>query len=317
MPANVQSMVYNAENGAPWHGLGTAVNGMMTAAEAVVKAGLDWKVDKVELFDGDGNKVPNHFSIRRSDNKQSLGVVGNQYTALQNSDAFSFMDAVIQEKLALYETAGALGAGERVWMLAKVDGVMEARSGDMILKYLLLSNTHDGSGKVIICITTVRVVCQNTLNLAIADAASMFKFKHTKNMGNKVVDAREALGIVNKYYKDFEESLKALTARKMSVNGFRDYVKAVGFDVDANAGKAKGQVDELVRLFGEGRGNKGESVWDGLNAVTEYTDWFRNTRVTKTGSFQNAAEARLDTQWFGSGLAIKEKALEVAVGLAA
>jgi len=315
MPANVETMFYEGE--VPWHGLGTKVEGLQTAEDAIVAAGLNWEAKKVALKDADDNEVPNYFSIRREDNKKSLGVVGNNYTILQNKDSFSFLDAVVQEKGAIYSTAGSLGQGERVWMLAKIDGIMEARKNDSLLKYLLLSNTHDGSGKVIIATTCLRVVCQNTLILAIKEAGSIFKIKHTKNMGSKVADAREALGIVNTYYKNFEENLKKLTSHKMNTDGFRDYLGKVGFDADADKGRAKGQIDELVKLFNEGKGNIGESVWDAYNSISEWTDWHRSTRVTKAGSFQTESEARLNSQWFGSGAMLKQKALEVAVGLAA
>ncbi len=317
MPANVQSMFYVKEEGTPWHGSGIGLEGFQTAESAIKASGLDWSAKKVALKDADGNDVPNYFSIRREDNKKSLGVVGNNYTILQNKDSFSFMDSIIQEKGANFSTAGSLGQGERVWMLAKIDGIMEARKNDSLLKYLLLSNTHDGSGKVTIATTCIRTVCENTLILAIKEAGSIFKIKHTKNMGSKVSDAREALGIVNTYYKNFEENLKKMTATKMNVQGFKDYLGKVGFDSEADKGRAKGQIDELVNLFGEGKGNKGESIWDAYNSITEWTDWNRSTRVTKSGGFQTESEARLNSQWFGSGAIIKQKALEVAVGLAA
>ena len=315
MPANVETMFYEGE--VPWHGLGTKVEGLQTAEDAIVAAGLNWEAKKVALKDADGNEVPNYFSIRREDNKESLGVVGNQYKILQNKDAFFFVDAMIQEKAAVYETAGSLGRGEKVWMLARIDGVMEARNNDSLLKYLLLANTHDGSGRLITCLTTVRVVCQNTLAIATGEAKRIFKVKHTANMGEKIAVARENLGLVNKFYKNFEESLKKLTSRKMNTTGFRNYLDKVGFDSQANKGRAKSQTDELVKLFGEGKGNIGESVWDGLNAITEYVDWNRSSRITKNSSFQTEGEARLDSAWFGSGAQLKEKALEVAVGLAA
>lgn len=328
MPANINSMV-SARGIKPWHNEGVVVEGLLTAADALQRGGLSWTVSKDALKTAGGIAVPNAFAVRRSDNNAILGVVGNQYTPLQNSEAFSMMDAIVQDHgSAKYETAGALGAGERVWVQLAVEGDIALKdakgkdAGDTIQRYILLANSHDGSSPVMVATTMVRVVCQNTLTAAIASAASMFKVRHTKGMGLKVADAREALGVINKSYEALQEKMQMLTKVKVSDKAFEGYIASLGFDTAADKGKGKGAVDTLKALFeGEGAGStlstaKG-TAWGALNAVTEYTDHLRPTRVTAASSFKSEGEARLASQWFGSGLQLKEKALEKALALAA
>lgn len=176
MPDNVQTMAYHGE--VPWHGLGTPVPKGVTAEQMILAAGLDWKVD---LQPARGAKVINkkgefsRYEVVRSPRPNTgetevlLGIVSRRYQPLQNIEAFQFFDPIVGEMQAYFETAGALGEGERIWVMAKLPGAMEIVPGDECLKYLLLSNTHSGNGSVIVKFTSVRVVCQNTLMLAMKD----------------------------------------------------------------------------------------------------------------------------------------------------
>lgn len=331
MAANVNSMV-SGRGIKPWHNEGVIVEGLMTAADCLKHAGLDWSVSKEVLKTNGGIVVPNAFAIKRSDKEDEsgiLGVVGNQYTALQNKEAFSYMDAICQDHgSAKYETAGALGNGERVWLQVAVEGDISIKgkggkdSGDVLQRYILLANSHDGSSPLLIATTLVRVVCQNTLSASLQSAENLFKVRHTKSIGGKVTNAREALGIINATYVELEEKINRLTTIKVNDKAFEGFIGSLGFDVDADKGKGKGQVDALKELFqGSGMGANLDTAkgtaWGALNAVTQYVDYDRPTRVTKSGSFKSEGEARLASQWFGSGLALKEKALEKALLLAA
>ena len=327
MSANVQTMV-SGRGMKPWHNEGIVVEGLMTAQECLVQAGLDWTVTKEPLQTAGGIVVPNAFAVQRSDNNAILGTVGNQYTALQQSEAFSYMDAITQDHgSAKYETAGALGKGERVWLQVAVEGDIAVKgkgadAGDTLQRYILMANSHDGSSPLLIATTLVRVVCQNTLTAAIKDASTMFKVRHTKGMGSKVADAREALGIINKSYADLEAKIQRLAEIKVTDKTFEAYIASLGFNTEALKGKSKGAVDTLKGLFGgEGMGSglstaKG-TAWGALNAVTEFVDYQRPTRVTGASSYTSESEARLASQWFGSGLTLKEKALENALSLVA
>ena len=331
MAANVESMV-SGSGLVPWHGLGKVVEGLLTAADALTLAGLDWTVSKEKIKTEGGIEVPNAFAVKRSNVAGSagiLGVVGNQYTPLQNKEAFSMFDSIIQDHGGMtYDTAGVLGHGERVWMTVKVAGDIAIKgpdgrpSEDTMQRYILMANSHDGSSPVMLAVSTIRPVCSNTIAAALMEAKKLFRIRHTKSMGDKVSDAREALGIINKSYAELEEKMNALVKVKMTDKGFEKYIAGLGFDTEADKGKGKSTVDTLTALFGgEGKGSnlptaKG-TAFGGLQAIMQFADWERATRLTKAGSFGSEEEARFASAQLGSGQVLKAKALENALALAA
>src|ERR1700733_3004849 len=186
MPANIQSLMYVKEK--PWHGLGTRLEKAATSTEAIKAAGLDWQVEKQPVFLKNGiNAISRRHAVVRRDNGHPLGIVGERYVPLQNNDAFRFFDAVVGLKEAVYHTAGALGQGEIIWILAKLNGVIRVVGDDITEKYLQLTNRHDGGGSVQILWTPIRVVCQNTLNIALQESQSSLhtSLRHTLNIGSE------------------------------------------------------------------------------------------------------------------------------------
>src|SRR5277367_1882484 len=166
-----------------WHGLGQIVDRYPTSSEAIQFAGLDYIVEKRPLFTYDTENqmadpetdiiipeisVPNYFATVRADTDQVLGVVGNDYEVVQNRDAFTFFDAIVGGGDGiLYETAGALGNGERIFITAKLPGYIRVGNDDLIEKYLFLTTSHDGFGSITAAFTPIRVVCNNTLHAAL------------------------------------------------------------------------------------------------------------------------------------------------------
>jgi phage/plasmid-like protein (TIGR03299 family) len=324
MAANINSfagVIEQETRKASWHGLGVEVEQNMTSKQALVLAGLDWKAEKVGLQDFQGNPIANHFAIRRSDNKETIGIVGNQYEPIQNVEAFDCLDAVIGEHEAFIETAGALGRGERVWMMAKMKGFMLGADGnDPLAKYLLLSNTHDGTDRVRIILTSVRVVCQNTLSLSLREnkGKAEFTMKHNDSLKNKELTIRRILGIVPEYEKLFQDAVAKMQGFKLSEKAAIKYFEEVGFD-NAEKGRARGNFDTILELFRKGTGNKGENLWHAVNAITEYNDYFRATRVTASNGNSKGGDketstalSRLESAWFGSGKVQKDKAWDIA-----
>jgi phage/plasmid-like protein (TIGR03299 family) len=138
------AMCYFGE--APWHKLGTKLENPATAADAIFAAGLDYNVELVPLFTRDGIQVPRRQGVIRSDTNQVLGTVGPSYSPVQNIGAFRFLDSVVADGGLRYHTAGALGQGQRIWMLAKLPGHIRVKGTDDITdKFLLLHNSHDGT----------------------------------------------------------------------------------------------------------------------------------------------------------------------------
>jgi phage/plasmid-like protein (TIGR03299 family) len=176
-------------NEVPWHGLGTRLSGPATAAEAIKAAKLDWTVAKVPLYAVQGEtsvRVPDAYGVIREDLWGQpacpvLGIVGKHYTPLQNAEAFTFFDPIVGQNAAIYHTAGAIRDGERIWLLAKLPSQIVVVGDDVADKYLLLSNSHDGGSAVQVKFTPVRVVCNNTLTLALSSGPTI-RVAHTRNM---------------------------------------------------------------------------------------------------------------------------------------
>lgn len=200
MAANVETMFYVREK--PWHGLGTCVQEAPTSAEALRLAGLDWEVRQRPIQVCGGSKIDNFKANVRSTDGKVLGVVTDSYKIIQNADAFSFTDSLIGGDVR-YETAGSLKEGRKIWLLAKMPTRMVA--GDEVEPYLCFSNTHDGSGAIRVCMTPIRVVCNNTLNFALRTAHRHWSTRHTGDLQMKMQEARMCLDLADQYMNGLAE----------------------------------------------------------------------------------------------------------------
>jgi phage/plasmid-like protein (TIGR03299 family) len=196
-----------------WHGLGQVVDCHPTSSEAILFAGLDYIVEKRPLFTYDTEnhtaepdrdliipevEVPDYFATVRADTEQVLGVVGNDYEVVQNRDAFTFFDAIVGGGDGIiYETCGALGRGERIFITAKLPGYIRVGNDDLIEKYIFLTTSHDGFGSIIAAFTPIRVVCNNTLNAALRNMNNSIKIRHTQSAKERLTQAHTVMGISN------------------------------------------------------------------------------------------------------------------------
>ena len=318
MSANINSMMYYGAK--PWHHLGREVQAAQTSADAIKAAGMDWKVFKRPLVTNMPGEaiipVPDNYAVVREDTKAVLGVVGKVYTPLQNQDAFKFFDAVVGEKAAMYHTAGALGAGERTWMLAKLPGTIRTTADDITEKFLLLSNSHDGTSSVTMMFTPIRVVCQNTLNIALSEggASTRAKIKHSMALGMNVNRVREQLGIMSGLFDTFEEISKVLVSKKMDQAMWDNLLKSSGVvnmeEGERMSTRAINIMEDVSRLFDKGLGTDLPGVrhtaWGAFNAISEYVDYARTTR----------GDERTASLLFGSGAKIKQAAWDNVLQLA-
>jgi phage/plasmid-like protein (TIGR03299 family) len=205
-----------------WHGLGQIVQDYPNSREAIRFAGLDYTVEKRKLFTYDnenqnGNPdtdiiipeidIPNYFATIRTDTEQVLGVVGKDYEVVQNEDAFSFFDAIVGGSDGIqYETAGALGKGERIFITAKLPNYIKVGSDDLIEQYLFLTTSHDGFGSITAAFTPVRIVCNNTLNAAFRNCSNSIKIRHTSNAKERLEVAHKVMGISYKLSEYLEDA---------------------------------------------------------------------------------------------------------------
>jgi len=221
MPAAVETMFYVRV--APWHGLGICVEEALSSEEALKESGLDWNVIQRPIMTSTYDPIQGYkANIRDSDNR-ILGVVTDRYKVVQNHEAFAFTDALLGEGVR-YETAGSLHEGKKVWMLAKLPDkyIIE---GEQIEPYLVFSNTHDGSGSIKVCMTPIRVVCQNTLNLAINSAKRMWTTIHVGNLARKMDEAHCTLSLAHDYMGKLGAEFHRLNKIKMSDAKVTEYIE--------------------------------------------------------------------------------------------
>lgn len=315
-------MAYFGEK--PWHGLGTEVEGLMTAVEALEAAGLNWQVVKMPLFfhaNGQDIITPDSFATVRTDIFVPLGTVGNRYNPMQNTQAFNFMDSLVGTKEAKYETVGALGKGETVWLLARIPENVSVNGREEIEKYLLLSNSHNGHTSLTVQWTPVRVVCQNTLAVAILNHGRRFSAKHTINLDNKLDTAQKMLGFANKYFEEFIKEAEKLLLIKPNQDQLENYfgklytvetdvVKELLLDRRVPKGELERHVYNSYELYLHGMGNDVEpakgTAWALFNGITDYLD---HAVPTSKG---NSIENRFAKSQFGLNADVRQKAWEMA-----
>jgi phage/plasmid-like protein (TIGR03299 family) len=202
-----------------WHGLGQIVEQYPTSKEAIEFAGLDFDVIKEPVFttsfNEDGQrmdytrKISTHFATIRKDTGDVLGVVGNKYEVVQNTTAFTFFDSLVNDGTGIkYETAGALGNGERIFITAKMPDVIKVHRKDVIEEYIFLTTSHDGSGSIMAAFTPVRIVCNNTLNMALNNHSNAVYIKHTANAEEKLKEAARIISLTNNTSEQLETLFK-------------------------------------------------------------------------------------------------------------
>lgn len=221
MAANVESMFYVRET--PWHGLGTKVQEAPTSKDALILAGLDWCVVQEPVYTGQNELVQGYKANVRDSDRKVLGVVTDRYKIVQNEEAFSFTDTLLGEGVR-YETAGSLQGGKSVWLLAHLPHEYII-SGERISPYLLFSNTHDGYGAVKVAITPIRVVCCNTLNLALQTAKRSWSMNHTGNVKDKMEEAKNTLFLADRYMEELGKEFENLRKITLSDKKVMDYIE--------------------------------------------------------------------------------------------
>lgn len=295
----------------PWHGLGTVVQGRLTAAEAIVAASLEWPVGfRPITVNGVELSMEDYQATCRMDTGACLGVVKGRYELIQNVECFDFLDSLVKDGELQYETAGALRGGKVVWMMAKYDGQIEI-AGDKHNQWLLLVTSHDGSKCLECCWVTERVVCANTLSIALRGKRNSVKIRHSGIWESKQKEAQRVLGLTQDYFSDMKATLEKLQDRAMSPDDMEAFTKLLYPVAGEKDGKpvptrTSNQRWGTARLFNRpAGGTSGATAWDGLNAVTDYADHVAPMRGQTT---------RLESALLGSGAELKQRAVELLTG---
>lgn len=275
-----------------WHGLGTVLTSEVSTAEMLQVAHLaGWNV-RLEDVTLPGRSHRNYFATVRTNpfdgENDVLGIVGERYNVLQNEQLFDFGDAILDG--ARWETAGSIKNGTVVFGSLALDreSVIDANGvGDKVNTYLLVHTSHDGSLAIQASITPVRVVCQNTLNMAVGPrgkgAKQSFRIRHTATVQGKVQAAREALGLAHKYMDEFDKQAQALFEVGIIDQQFEDIIAAAypmpEADVKGSMTKWSNKVDTIFDIYnGPTCVGIRNTAWGAYNALTERLDWYRNPR---------------------------------------
>ena len=292
----------------PWHNLGTELVSPATAREAIEAGGLNYTVVKKPLSEvvklDHTAEVSHRWATVRTDTGDVLGIVGDSYEPVQNIDAFGFFDHLVRTNEAIYETAGALGHGERIWILAKLPGYIRVHGNDLVSKYLLLSNSHDGSSLVQVKLTPIRVVCNNTLSAALKGAGEV-NIRHTVNAAEDAEQALALLGLSNSLYEQLDGVFNRMALTKITDKQLVHFVKAlIPESEDENSAKNMAIRNTCLELYESGLGadfSRG-TLWGAFNCITEYTDHAMEDNPTR----------RLESIWSGQGERMSRRAFRLA-----
>ena len=295
-----------------WHRLGKVLDNPPTTEQAIIDAGLDWRVLEepvYQLQECQPQVIPGYKSLVRDSDRSVLGIVTKFYHPLQNKDAFSWFDFLLHDGDVTLEAAGSLKKGKRVWVLAKINNaVADVNDGDVVNPYLLLHNSHDGSTAIWIQFTAIRVVCANTLSLAAASryedelTQKAIRIRHSTTHGQQLQIAKNALDFTRQKFTHTVGEYRAMAQSAITGELLEHYVGNVFNTEKPTSMRAW---EQIVENFECGRGNRGKTLWDALNAITEYLDYQRG-RTEAT---------RLESAWFGDSAKLRTIAHESALAL--
>jgi len=327
----IENMFYVGDK--PWHGLGTSLEDPPKIEDALELAGLNWTVEKIPThyyYKDDSNNVvqkPTGHFVTVRDNGQKLGNVGSKYEILQNIDAFAPFN-VIKDYGYTLETAGSIENGKRVWILAKTPDAYLV-GDDKILDYVLLYTSHDGSSGSCFRDVFIRVVCQNTLSASLSGNKTFeYKLRHTSSINDRVTELTDKLKNRKGNISQAVDSMNRFLDVPMDEKTLDVYLEAVmPFLINRNRksnkelgiltrNKALPVYNAIKHAFYRGRGNKGETLWDAYNAITEYHDHMKTHNIDWVQSTQFGASSKYKRQAFyiASKMAEKYRKTNITTG---
>jgi phage/plasmid-like protein (TIGR03299 family) len=312
MPANVETMFYTGAT--PWHGLGEKLESAPTISEAIEASGLNWEVGTKDLVTKDGYDVPARATYRK-DYNGILGVVGPRYVPLQNKDAFEWFQPFVDAGECSLHTGGSLSNGQKVWVLAQLNrDPSEIVSGDEVQKFILLSNSHDGTTAIRVGYTPIRVVCVNTLAFAHSHKESnLLRIRHTRSSKTALDNVRDIMDNINAQFEATAEQYRFLASRDFNQADVQKYVKVLlGIDKKAPEDIKTRTQNILTEILATIEGPKQSmpgvrgTWWAAYNGFNEYLNY------TKGRNTNN----RLESLWFGQNGTDNNKALQLATEFA-
>ena len=266
-----------------WHNLGVVLEEAPTSEDAIAAAGLDWKVEKKPIFDASGKEIPSYFANTRDKDGSVLGIVSGRYEIVQNSEAFAFTDSLVDEGM-VYETAGSLKDGKVVWLLGKLPRTTIL--GDDLEPYVAFTNSFDGSGAIQVCCCHTRVVCANTLNLALKEAKRKWSVRHCGDIQSKLHQARVTLGLINAYTDSLNSECERLAEIKTTDSCLENILDTMYPLTEDSTERQKHRVDSIKENYFNRLQSadilkfKG-TAYAAMMAATDYADHSEPARKTR------------------------------------
>lgn len=286
MAHEVESMFSVRE--VPWHyemtkDVTKIIQAAPNSQEALLAAGLDWTVESKDIFTDEGMKIEGYKANTRNTDSKVLGIVSDRYTVVQNTDAFSFTDKLIGDG-ARYETAGSLRGGKQVWLLAKTSQIKIL--GDEVDPYICFTNSHDGLGSVRCVMTPTRVVCNNTLNVALNNASRAWSTRHIGNLEDKLAEAEHTLYMADKYMTELSKTAEQLANTSLTDDQVRQIVDEIFPVAEDATDRMKNNVAALKDGFmycymAPDILKFKNTAWGVLNAASDFATHVAPKRVTK------------------------------------
>ena len=291
MAANVESMFSVREK--PWHytqnpEVTKLIQEAPTSKDALHLAGLDWNVVSAPVYQENGLLIPGYKANVRDKDNSVLGIVSSRYRVMQNKEAFSFTDALIGDTEfgeVRYETAGSLCNGKKVWLLAKMP--TKKILDDDVEPYICFANSFDGSGAVQVCATPIRVVCANTMNLALNTAKRKWSTKHVGDMQSKLEEAKLCLSLMDKYMINLDVEADRLANAKLHEEEIEQILDEMFPVNDKTTERKKSNILQFKQNFWKAYDMPditkfGSSAWRGVNAMSDVITHAAPTRNTAT-----------------------------------
>lgn len=308
MPDEIYGEDYVGEEKA-WHAKGVTLGRQFTAAEAIEYANLNYEVQKIPLYTDDGQKIERCATIRTDLDAHNpdriLGVVGLAYQIVQNRDAFAFFDEIVQQDLAIYTSVGVLGHGEKIFLVAKLplDYWVEK---DKFETFVTLVSGHDGMNALRVFATSVRVVCMNTLNMALKQTKLSVSLRHTRNVHDRLLEAPAILGLVDSKFRETQNLFQALASRPITVPLFNQYVEELFPSENPNTRTLAHR--ESITLLLDDPLNTTDGIkhtyYAAFQSLVQYVDYNKPLRANKD---------RFEDKMFSGGASLKRRALSLAL----
>ena len=294
------------------HRVHTEITGDMSSVDIMKVSGLDFIAQQTPIMTTNGLDINTHKALFRSDNQAILGVVGKNYEPIQNHELFAFTDILAKEYDAKYAHAYALNDGRRVAIQLEINGGMEIKNDDRVMKYITVTGSHDGSGSVRAYATAYRLWCSNQLNIGYRNRHREYtiSLRHTTNVRERFKEAQAIFNLSIDAFSQFEVQAKQLAEKVVDGNMVDKFLTEIlGEPIKADGASSvriQNKRDEVTHLFQHGKGNDGKTAWDLLNGLTEFIDHGTNT---------NNENKQYNSAMFGHGQDIKAKAFETALAL--